>query len=94
MSLAEETGVLVPPEDFLTLLAGHFARYEAQLVAFGFEPIRRAWLDRAARLGEVIVARTAKSETQGTFETIDLQGQLVLVTPRGRIAIPAADVYF
>jgi BirA family biotin operon repressor/biotin-[acetyl-CoA-carboxylase] ligase len=82
------------PEDFLTELAAAFARYETQFLTYGFEPIRTAWLDRAARLGEVITARTATSETVGTFETVDANGNLVLNTAKGRVAIPAADVYF
>lgn len=94
VSLLSETGADVMPEDFLTELAANYARYETQFVTYGFEPIRTAWLDRAARLGEVITARTATSETVGTFETVDGNGNLVLNTAKGRAAIPAADVYF
>ncbi len=94
VSLLSETGADVMPEDFLTELAAAFARYETQFVTYGFEPIRTAWLDRAARLGEVITAKTATSETVGTFETVDAGGNLVLNTAKGRVAIPAADVYF
>ena len=94
VSLAGETGVRVDPEEFLTELAAAFARYEAQFASFGFAPIREAWLARAARLGQPVVARTGTSETQGTFETVDAEGQLVLMTPAGRVRIPAADVFF
>ncbi|WP_170769284.1 biotin--[acetyl-CoA-carboxylase] ligase [Ruegeria lacuscaerulensis] len=94
VSLLSETGADVMPEDFLTELAANYARYESQFVTYGFEPIRTAWLDRAARLGEVITARTTTSETVGTFETVDGNGNLVLNTAKGRAAIPAADVYF
>lgn len=94
VSLVSETGALVTPEDFLTELAAAFARYEAQFQTYGFDPIRQAWLARAARLGEVITARTSASETVGTFETVDATGNLVLNTAKGRVSIPAADVYF
>lgn len=94
VSLLSETGVLVDPETFLTHLAAAYARHEMQFVTFGFAPIRTAWLARAARLGETITARTGTAETAGTFETVDAQGNLVLMTPTGRVAIPAADVYF
>ena len=67
---------------------------KASFPSFGFEPIRTAWLSRAARLGTVITARTAASETVGTFETVDAGGNLVLNTAKGRVSIPAADVYF
>ncbi|CUJ87052.1 Bifunctional protein BirA [Ruegeria denitrificans] len=94
VSLLSETGAAVLPEDFLTELAAAYARYETQFVTYGFEPIRTAWLSRAARLGEVITARTSTSETVGTFETVDSNGNLVLKTAKGRVSIPAADVFF
>ena len=94
VSLWAETGVEIAPEAFLDLLAAAFARYETQLRTFGFAPIRTAWLARAARLGEVITARTSREETTGTFETVDSSGNLVLNTAKGRVAIPAADIYF
>lgn len=94
VSLLSETGALVTPQDFLTELAVAYARFESQFSSFGFEPIRTAWLSRAARLGTVITARTAASETVGTFETVDVDGNLVLNTAKGRVSIPAADVYF
>ena len=94
VSLLSETGKLVDPETFLTYLAAAYARYEAQFTQFGFAPIRTAWLARAARLGQVITARTGNSETTGTFETLDDSGNLVLTTTRGRVNIPAADIFF
>ena len=94
VSLLSETGISVTPEDFLTELAVAYARYDTQFTTYGFAPIRTAWLDRAARLGQVITARTATSETVGTFETVDAGGNLVLNTAKGRVSIPAADVFF
>jgi BirA family biotin operon repressor/biotin-[acetyl-CoA-carboxylase] ligase len=94
VSLLSETGVQVSPEEFLEAVAGAFARYEQQFSTYGFEPIRTEWLARAAKLGEVITAKTASSETEGTFETVDASGNLVLNTAKGRVSIPAADIYF
>ncbi|KIC10079.1 biotin--acetyl-CoA-carboxylase ligase [Leisingera sp. ANG-M1] len=94
VSLMAETGVQVDPETFLEAVAEAFARYEQQFSTYGFEPIRTAWLERAAKLGEVITARTAASETEGTFETVDASGNLVLNTAKGCVSIPAADIYF
>ena len=93
-ALASETGVLATPEEFLTPLAQAMAAHERTLRDYGFAPIREAWLARAARLGEEIVARTGKAETRGIFDTVDEQGRLILQTPIGRQAIAAADVYF
>lgn len=94
VSLLSETGVAIPPEEFLDLLASAYARLESQFTTLGFAPIREAWLARAAKLGEVITARTMNSETTGTFETVDAQGNLVLKTSQSRVAIAAADVFF
>jgi len=94
VALAAETGLEIAPEAFLTHLAHAFDGQERRFATCGFGPVRAAWLDRATRLGEVITARTAREETTGTFETVDEDGNLVLRTARGRVAIPAADVYF
>ncbi len=94
VSLLSETGAAVTPEEFLDALAGAYAHWETQFVTFGFESIRIAWLSRAARIGEIITARTTRDETTGTFETVDSAGNLVLKTAKGRVAIPAADIFF
>ena len=94
VSLQDETGILVTPEEFLDLLAPAYAHWETQFTTYGFAPIRTAWLGRAAKLGDVIRARTVTNEAVGTFETVDETGQLVLSTAKGRVSIPAADVFF
>ncbi len=94
VSLLSGTGVAITPEAFLDLLAPAYARAEAQFVTYGFEPIRNAWLVRAARLGGGVTARTTREEVTGTFETVDGAGNLVLSTPEGRRAIAAAEVFF
>jgi BirA family biotin operon repressor/biotin-[acetyl-CoA-carboxylase] ligase len=94
VSVMGETGVRLAPETLLDLLAPAFARWEAQLSTWGFAPLRTAWLARAARLGQPITARTMTETIEGTFETIDEAGALVLRTAAGPRTIPAADVYF
>lgn len=94
VSLAGELGMQVGPEEFLDLLAPAYAAREQAFRDFGFAPIREAWLARAARLGQEIVARTSREQWQGRFETVDEQGNLVLSTPNGRRAIAAAEVFF
>ena len=84
----------ITPEDFLDVLAVEYAALEAQFTTFGFAPIRTAWLAHAARLGEVITARTMRDETIGTFEDVDSHGNLILRTAAGAVAITAADVFF
>jgi BirA family transcriptional regulator, biotin operon repressor / biotin---[acetyl-CoA-carboxylase] ligase len=87
-------GESVAPEEFLTVLAGHYATEEAILERLGFDAIREDWLQRAAKLGEIITARTSREEVSGLFDTVDESGNLVLITGTGRRVIPAADVYF
>lgn len=85
-----------PPSDeaFLELLANAFLKYERQMRAYGFAPIRTAWLAKAARIGEVIFARLPEATLSGTFETIDETGALVLGTENGPVTLPAAEVFF
>jgi BirA family transcriptional regulator, biotin operon repressor / biotin---[acetyl-CoA-carboxylase] ligase len=94
VSLIGEGGQAVSPEDFLTVLAGNYATQEAKLATFGFARIREDWLRHAARIGEVITARTGKDVVKGIFDTVDEDGNLVLITGMGPRAIPAADVFF
>jgi BirA family biotin operon repressor/biotin-[acetyl-CoA-carboxylase] ligase len=94
VSVLEQTGINVAPEAFLEVLAAAYARLETQYLTYGFAPIRTAWLSYAARIGERVTARTIRSETVGIFEDVDAEGNLVLGTPAGRVAITAADVYF
>ena len=94
VSVFAETGVKITPEAFLDLLAAAYARHEQSFRTYGFAPIRELWIDRAARLGQVITARTMRDEFTGTFETVDEAGNLVLKTAKARQVIPAADIFF
>lgn len=94
VTLLGETGKRVEPEAFLNALAPAFALREGQLLAKGFASIRLDWLSHAANLGQPIRARTGTATHLGTYETIDQDGALILKTGQGRLAIPAADVFF
>ncbi|MFP1643396.1 biotin--[acetyl-CoA-carboxylase] ligase [Pontitalea aquivivens] len=94
VSLRGETGLSIAPGDFLPILAQAFARWQAQLDTWGFGPIRTAWLSRAARIGQRIVARTGRETHEGIFETIDDSGAMILRTAKGRLPIAAGDIFF
>jgi BirA family biotin operon repressor/biotin-[acetyl-CoA-carboxylase] ligase len=94
VSLLRETGLRVTPEAFLDALAPACASWEARFTADGFAPLRAAWLAHAARIGQGIRARTGEVTREGTFETIDEHGNLILRTGEGTLAIPAAEVFF
>ncbi|SEM66900.1 biotin--[acetyl-CoA-carboxylase] ligase [Palleronia pelagia] len=84
----------IAAEDLLTSLAGFYATEEGIIERLGFAPIREKWLRHAARLGEVITARTGTEELTGVFRDVDEGGHLVLDTPEGERRIAAADIYF
>lgn len=94
VSVLAETGLRFDPGLLLDHLAPAFARWEKVLRTSGFTPVRVEWLTHAARLGTHIRARTLRETHEGTFDTIDPAGNLVLATASGRLAIPAADVFF
>lgn len=93
-SLLAAGGDVVTAEDFLTTLATAFAVQEQRLHDVGFGHIRQDWLAHAARLGEQITAQTGSEQITGTFDTVDQDGNLVLITAKGPRVIAAADVYF
>ncbi len=94
VTVLAETGQRLNPETLLNHLAPAYAGWEALFQARGFAPLRDSWLSHAARLGEVITARTGSATHLGRFETLDPTGALVLATPQGRLSIPAAEVFF
>lgn len=94
VALKAETGTEIAPDVFMAYLAAAYALWEERFRTYGFGPVREAWLAKAAKLGEPIRARTMREEMHGTFETVDEQGHLVLTSAKGRMSIPAADVFF
>jgi BirA family biotin operon repressor/biotin-[acetyl-CoA-carboxylase] ligase len=94
VSLRGATGMDVTPEALLDRLAPAFDRFERQLATYGFAPIRAAWLQGAARLGQPITARLPAETLTGTFRDMDDTGNLILETPAGRRPIAAAEIFF
>jgi BirA family biotin operon repressor/biotin-[acetyl-CoA-carboxylase] ligase len=93
-SLYGETGITVSPDDFLDFLAPAYDYWENQLVTFGFAPVRRTWLARAANIGKTITARMPGQEITGIFVNVDETGSLQLQTPDKIHTITAADISF
>jgi BirA family transcriptional regulator, biotin operon repressor / biotin---[acetyl-CoA-carboxylase] ligase len=61
----------------------------------GFGEIRELWLSRATGLGERVAIKTGSATLEGTFDTLDENGCMVVRTPDGqRMPITAGDVYF
>jgi BirA family biotin operon repressor/biotin-[acetyl-CoA-carboxylase] ligase len=93
-SLSVDAKLEISPEAFIEHLAENFALRQKQFYDHGFDAIRRDWLTYAARLGEMITARTVKEDIQGRFRTVDEQGALVLHTSQGVRQITAAEIFF
>ncbi|MEH2527416.1 MULTISPECIES: biotin--[acetyl-CoA-carboxylase] ligase [unclassified Bradyrhizobium] len=61
----------------------------------GFADIRKAWLERAFGVGERVAVQTGTAKIEGTFDTIDDTGCLIVRTAEGRrMPITAGEVYF
>lgn len=58
-----------------------------------FAAIREGWLAHALPRGSRLAARTPSSTREGTFDTIDDRGRLVLQTDAGPLIVDAADVF-
>jgi BirA family biotin operon repressor/biotin-[acetyl-CoA-carboxylase] ligase len=59
----------------------------------GFEPVRRAWLDRAEKLHEPVEVRTDTSISRGIFVGLDAHGAMLVQQGDCRRAILAGDVF-
>src|SRR6266404_8661526 len=61
----------------------------------GFGEIRRLWLERAAGLGQPVAIQSGGPAVEGTFDTIDESGCMIIRRSDGRrVPISAGDVYF
>jgi BirA family biotin operon repressor/biotin-[acetyl-CoA-carboxylase] ligase len=60
----------------------------------GFAAIRAEWLSLAAGLGAWVGVARPSQTVEGTFQTIDATGRLVLEQASGQVAIEAGDVFF
>lgn len=63
--------------------------------ARGLSRIRELWLDQAAGLGAPVAVRVGESILRGTFETLDEEGRLIVLTDTGiRQSVTAGEVHF
>src|SRR6202521_3926291 len=89
-------GVHVGAEELFATLSDTWAEFRGIWdKGRGFGEIRRLWLERAAGLGEPVAIQAGGSAVEGTFDTIDDTGCLMVRTADGkRVPISAGDVYF
>jgi BirA family biotin operon repressor/biotin-[acetyl-CoA-carboxylase] ligase len=89
-------GVNIGAEELFTALSDAWAEYRGVWDGGrGFGEIRRLWLERATGLGQAVAVHTGGSTVEGTFDTIDEAGCMIIKTSAGkRVSISAGDVYF
>src|SRR5467141_2237458 len=89
-------GVNIGAEELFAVLSDSWAEFHAIWdQGRGFGEIRRLWLERAAGLGQPVAIQSGSAIVEGTFDTIDEQGCMIVRTVDGkRIPIAAGDVYF
>jgi BirA family biotin operon repressor/biotin-[acetyl-CoA-carboxylase] ligase len=89
-------GVQVGAEELFSVLSDSWIEFRGIWNnGRGFSQIRRLWLDRAAGLGRAVAIKSAGSTIEGTFDTIDEQGCMIVRTAAGQLVpITAGDVYF
>src|SRR5258705_7917218 len=89
-------GINIGAEELFAVLSDSWAEFRAIWdQGRGFGEIRRLWLERAAGLGQPVAIRSGDSTVEGTFDTIDEQGCMIVRASDGkRFPIAAGDVYF
>jgi BirA family transcriptional regulator, biotin operon repressor / biotin---[acetyl-CoA-carboxylase] ligase len=89
-------GIVISAQDLFAALSDHWAAYRSVWHdGRGFPEIRKAWLGCAAGLGQPVAISSGNAIIEGTFDTIDEQGCMVVRTTEGRLVpITAGDVYF
>ncbi len=93
--LSAITGVPALPEMVFAKLSAAMARWLGVWAAGAdFESIRAEWLTLAAGLGMPIRVSLPTRTVEGTFQTIDANGRLIVAQAAGAHTIDAGDVFF
>ena len=89
-------GVNIGAEELFATLSDSWAEFrDLWDRGRGFGEIRRLWLARAAGLGQPVAIQSGGPAVEGTFDTIDESGCMIIRTSDGRrVPISAGDVYF
>ena len=89
-------GVQIGAEELFTALSDAWVEFTGIWDnGRGFAEIRNRWLERAFGLGERVAIQTGAVTVEGTFDTIDETGCLIVRSKEGkRTPIAAGEVYF
>lgn len=93
--LALITGHPVAPSRVFAALSVTMANWlDVWNAGADFATIRAEWLSLAAGLGTKISVVRSSQTIEGTFQTIDATGRLILEQASGAVAIEAGDVFY
>lgn len=81
------------PTAFLAALRPKLEAWSDRIVSEGFEPLRRAWLQRAYGLGQEARVVQGEQTLEGRISGLSPRGELELDTSTGRRLIAAGDVF-
>jgi BirA family biotin operon repressor/biotin-[acetyl-CoA-carboxylase] ligase len=81
------------PLAFLAALRPKLEAWSARIVSEGFEPLRRAWLQRAYGLGQEARVVQGEQTLEGRIAGLSSRGELEFDTSSGRRLIAAGDVF-
>ena len=94
-SLSAAAGQPVAPARVFARLSATMTHWlDVWAAGAGFLSIRAEWLSLAAGLGAWISVARPSQTIEGTFQTIDATGRLILAQASGPVAIEAGDVFF
>ncbi|MGE0231153.1 MAG: biotin--[acetyl-CoA-carboxylase] ligase [Flavobacteriaceae bacterium] len=80
---------------FAALSDAWVENYELWESAAGIAAVREKWLARAAGIGGPVAVRIGSRIVRGTFESLDIDGRLLIREPDGHeIAVAAGEVHF
>lgn len=87
--------ILEMPEPVLAILAANYNRWTRRHDREGFAPLRKAWLARAAGIGQRIRVNLAKDSFTGYAEGLNEDGALIVRLETGEIRlVHAGDIFF
>lgn len=85
--------IVTTPEILLQNFLDKFEILYKNWLDFGFANVRNAWLSKAYKLGEKISVKDGDNNIEGIFDSMDSDGNLILLTENGVRKISVADIF-
>jgi BirA family biotin operon repressor/biotin-[acetyl-CoA-carboxylase] ligase len=88
----KDFGVEISSEALLKNFLNEFEKIYQNWLDFGFENVRKIWLEKAYCLGEKISVKINEEKLEGVFENLDIDGNLSLKIDEKILKILTTDV--